>query len=370
MTDRRKFLSGAAVASASVATAAAAVSSFPKPALAQSAPEIKWRLTSSFPKSLDTIYGTGETFAKAVSDLTDGKFQIQVFAAGEIVPGLQAADAVTNGTVEMCHTASYYFVGKDPTFALVANIPFGLNARGQVGWLATGGMDLCNEFLGKFNLHGITCGNTGAQMGGWFRKEVKTLADLKGLKMRIAGIAGQVMQKIGVVPQQLAGGDVYPALEKGTIDAAEWVGPYDDEKLGFVKVAPYYYYPGFWEGGPCLHVFVNRQKYDELPASYKAALKAAGDLATVSMQGKYDLVNPQALKKLVAQGAQLRPFSPEIMEAAYKASQEVYAEISAQNADFKKIYDHQIAFRNDQYLWWQVAEFGFDSFMIRARAKG
>jgi TRAP-type mannitol/chloroaromatic compound transport system substrate-binding protein len=270
----------------------------------------------------------------------------------------------------MCHTAAYYFVGKDPTFALAANIPFGLNGRGQVGWLATGGMDLVNGFLAKFNLHGITCGNTGAQMGGWFRKEVKTLADLKGVKMRIAGIAGQVMQKIGVVPQQIAGGDIYPALEKGTIDAAEWVGPYDDEKLGFVKVAPYYYYPGFWEGGPCLHAFVNKQKFEELPKSYQAALKAAGDLATIAMQGRYDLVNPQALKKLVAQGAQLRPFSPEILEAAYKAAQEVYADIVAQNAEFKKIYEHQIAFRNDQYLWWQVAEFGFDSFMIRARAKG
>jgi TRAP-type mannitol/chloroaromatic compound transport system substrate-binding protein len=369
MSDRRKFLGGAAVATAGAAVTAA--SSFPKPAIAQSAPELKWRLTSSFPKSLDTIYGAGEVFAKAVADMTDNKFQIQVFAAGEIVPGLQAADAVTNGTVEMCHTVAYYFVGKDPTFAMASAIPFGMNYRGQNAWLsAGGGQELLNEFFTKFNLHNITAGNTGAQMGGWFRKEVKTVADMNGLKFRIGGFAGRVVQKIGVVPQQIAGGDIYPALEKGTIDAAEWVGPYDDEKLGFYKVAPYYYYPGFWEGGPALSVFVNKAKYDELPASYKAALKAAGDVATVVTQAKYDALNPTALKKLVAQGAQLRPFSMEILEACYKAANEVYAETSAQNADFKKIYDSYVAFRNDQYLWWQVAEYGYDTFMIRARAKG
>ena len=200
-------------------------------------------------------------------------------------------------------------------------------------------MDLMNEFYAKYSVHGITAGNTGAQMGGWFRKEVKTPADMKGLKFRIGGFAGQVLQKIGVVPQQIAGGDIYPALEKGTIDAAEWVGPYDDEKLGFYKVAPYYYYPGFWEGGPALHVFINKAKYDELPAYYKAVLKAAGDKATVVTQAKYDALNPPALKKLVAAGAQLRPFSTEILTACYNAANEVYAETSANNADFKKIYD-------------------------------
>ncbi|MFO1075025.1 MAG: TRAP transporter substrate-binding protein [Geminicoccaceae bacterium] len=369
MTHRRKFLGGAAAATAG-ATALAA-SSFPKPAIAQSMPELKWRMTSSFPKSLDTIFGAGETMAKAVAAMTDGKFQIQVFAAGEIVPGLQAADAVSNGTVEMCHTVSYYFVGKDPTFALASAIPFGMNYRGQNAWLsAGGGMEMLNEFFKGYNLYGITAGNTGAQMGGWFRKEVKTLADMQGLKFRIGGFAGQVLTKLGVVPQQIAGGDIYPALEKGTIDAAEWVGPYDDEKLGFYKVAPYYYYPGFWEGGPSLTAFVNQQKYDELPPIYKAVLKAAGDEATVVTQAKYDALNPPALKKLVANGAQLRPFSLEILEAAYKAANEVYADTSAKNANFKKIYDSYAAFRSDQYLWWQVAEFSFDTFMIRARAKG
>jgi TRAP-type mannitol/chloroaromatic compound transport system substrate-binding protein len=367
MVKRRKVLGGtAAVAAGGVAAAA---SSFPKPAIAQSAPEIRWRLASSFPKSLDTIYGAGEVFAKAVSDMTDGKFQIQVFAAGEIVPGLQAADAVTNGTVECCHTASYYYVGKDPTFAFGTAVPFGLNSRMQDAWLFEGGgNELMNEFYAKYNIHALPCGNTGCQMGGWFRKEIKTVADLAGLKMRIGGFAGRVLGKLGGVPQQIAAGDIYPALEKGTIDAAEWVGPYDDEKLGFYKVAKFYYYPGWWEGGPTLHVFVNKAKWEELPKHYKAILANAAHHGNTYMQARYDRLNPGAIKNLLAAGAQLRPFSPEIMEAGYKATQEVFAETSAQNADFKKIHDSMMAFRADQYLWWQVAEFSFDSFSIRSRS--
>ncbi|MDF2620831.1 MAG: Extracellular solute-binding protein family 7 [Xanthobacteraceae bacterium] len=213
---RRQFLAAAG-------TGAAASAAVAMPAIAQSAPEIRWRLASSFPKSLDTIYGGAEVMSKMVSELTDGKFQIQVFAAGEIVPGLQVLDAVQNNTVEMCHTVSYYFVGKDPTFAVAASVPFGLNARQQNAWLfQNGGNELFNEFYKKYNVYGLPCGNTGAQMGGWFAKEIKTVADMNGLKMRIGGIAGQVMAKLGVVPQQIAGGDIYPALEKGTIDGAEW----------------------------------------------------------------------------------------------------------------------------------------------------
>ena len=231
---RRQFIQTAGAGAAATAVA--------MPAVAQSNPEIKWRLASSFPKSLDTIYGGAEVMAKMVSELTDGKFQIQVFAAGEIVPALQALDAVTNNTVEMAHTVSYYYVGKDPTFAIAASVPFGLNARMQNAWLFQhGGNEMFNEFYKKFNAYGLPCGNTGAQMGGWFRKEIKSVADIQGLKMRIGGIAGSVLQKLGLVPQQLGGGDIYPALEKGTIDGAEWVGPYDDEKLGFSMVAPYYY---------------------------------------------------------------------------------------------------------------------------------
>ena len=360
---RRQFLAAAAAGTAGVAIAA--------PAIAQSMPELKWRLTSSFPKSLDTAFGAADTLSKYVAEATDNKFQIQTFAAGEIVPPFQAIDAVGNGTVEMCHTAAYYFIGKDPTFALYASVPFGLNARQQNAWFQDhGGQDMLNEFGKKFKLYGISGGNTGTQMGGWFRKEINTVDDVKGLKFRIGGWAGKTMQKLGAVPQQVAGGDIYPALEKGTIDAAEWVGPYDDEKLGFYKVAKYYYYPGWWEGGTALHFYINTDKWDALPKAYKALLTIAAGYTNMDVQAKYDARNPLALKRLVAAGTQLRPFSPAIMEAALNASAEVNAEVSAANADYKKIWESQKAFRDDENLWWQVAEYTYESFMIRNRGKG
>jgi TRAP-type mannitol/chloroaromatic compound transport system substrate-binding protein len=360
---RRQFLQAATVGAASTAVAA--------PAIAQSMPEVKWRLQSGFPKSLDTIYGAAEVIAKFVSEATDGKFQIQPFAAGEIVGTPQIADAVGGGTIEMGHTCSYYYFGKDPTFAIGTALPFGLNGRQQNAWLYHGGgNDLLNEFYAKHNMYGMPAGNTGVQMGGWFRKEIKSVQDLQGLKMRIAGLAGQVMAKLGVVPQQIPGGDIYPSLERGTIDAAEWVGPYDDEKLGFSKVAPYYYYPGFWEGGPSIHLFINQAKWKELPKAYQAILTTAASYANNDMLAKYDARNPAALRRLLGAGTQLRPFSQEILEAAYKAANEVYDEVSGKNADFKKIYESVRGFRNEEYLWFQVAEYAFDTFMIRARARG
>jgi TRAP-type mannitol/chloroaromatic compound transport system substrate-binding protein len=360
---RREFLKAAGAGMATTSALAA-------PAIAQSAPEIKWRLTSSFPKSLDTLYGGAETFAKAVAEATDNKFQIQVFAAGEIVPALQAADAVTAGTVEMCHTASYYYFGKDPTFSLGCAIPFGLNSRMQDAWaFQGGGVDLMNEFYKKHNIFALPAGNTNCQMGGWYRREINTVDDLRGLKFRIAGLAGRVLQKLGGVPQQIAGGEIYTALEKGTIDAAEWVGPYDDEKLGFHKVARFYYYPGWWEGGTTVHNFFNMSKWNELPKSYQSILTSASHVANTWTSTRYDAVNPGALKRLVAGGAQLKPYSTAIMEACLKAANEVYAETSADNPDFKKVYESLAAFRGDQYLWWQVAEYSYDGFMIRTRTR-
>ena len=359
---RRQFLK---VASAGIAASAVAA-----PAIAQSMPEVRWRLTASWPKSLDTLWGSCETFSKYLAEATDNKFQVQSFAAGEIVPGLQVLDAIENGTVEACHTAAYYFIGKDPTWALFCAVPFGLNTRQQNAWFFDGdGLKLMNEFGKKFNAYSLVSGNTGAQMGGWFRKEIKTVDDLKGLKFRIGGWAGKTLQKLGVVPQQIAGGDIYPALEKGTIDAAEWVGPYDDEKLGFYKIAQYYYYPGWWEGGTANHFMINLQKWNELPKNYQAIVTAAAALCSVEQTARYDARNPAALKRLVAAGTQLRPFSQPIMEACLKASNEVNAETSAANPDYKKVWDSILTFRNDEYLWWQVAEYGYDTFMIRTGAR-
>jgi TRAP-type mannitol/chloroaromatic compound transport system substrate-binding protein len=361
---RRQFLRAAGLGAA----AAAAIA---KPATAQPMPELKWRLTSSFPKSLDTLYGAAEVFAKAVAEATDNKFQIQVFAGGEIVPPLQAADAVSNGSVEMSHTSSYYYFGKDPTFAFGTAVPFGLNSRMQNAWMFFGGgIDLMNELYAAYKIYGLPMGNTGCQMGGWFRKEIKAVDDLKGLKMRIGGFAGRVMTKLGVVPQQIAGGDIYPALEKGTIDAAEWVGPYDDEKLGFHKVAQNYLYPGWWEGSAMIHAFINLDKWNELSPTYKSVVRTASEMANTWMQSKYDASNPAALKRLLAGGAKLAPFPPAVMDACLKAANELYAETSAQNALFKKVHDQYMAFRSEQYFWWQVAEYSNDTFLIRSRGRG
>jgi len=356
---RRDFIKATGIGVAGAATLAA-------PAIAQSMPEIKRRMPTSWPKSLDTLYGGAEMMAKVVGEATDNKFQIQTFAAGEIVPGLQVLDAVSNGTVEIGHTASYYYFGKDPTFTFGSAIPFGPNQRINQAWyMLGGGKDVLNEFYKKYNCHSLLAGNTGCQMGGWFRKEVNTPDDLKGLKFRIGGFAGRVLQKLGAVPQQIAGGDIYPALEKGTIDGAEWVGPYDDEKLGFYKVAPHYYYPGWWEGGPMLLSFVNIDKWNALPKYYQSVLEQAGHYANSWMMAKYDQANPQALRKLLANGAKLHAFSPPIMDACFRAAKELHNEVSATNADFKKVYESLTAFSNNAYQWFQVAEVGYDNFMAR-----
>jgi len=355
---RRQFLTAAGAGLAASALAA--------PAIAQSSPEIKWRMTASWPKSLDTIYGGAEVMAKAVGEATDGKFQIQTFAAGEIVPGLQALDAAGAGTVEMGHTASYYYFGKDPTFGFGTSVPFGPNFRINQAWLLEGGgLDALNAFYKKYNVYALLAGNTGCQMGGWYRKEIKTVKDLDGLKMRIGGWAGRVLSKLGAIPQQIAGGDIYPALERGTLDACEWVGPYDDEKLGFNKVAPHYYSPGWWEGGSMLFAFVNLDKWNALPKHYQSALMQAGHYANTWMMAKYDQLNPPAMRKLLAGGTKLHIFSPEIMEASYKATMELHAEVSSTNENFKKINESMLAFTKPTYEWFSVAEAPYDNFMMR-----
>lgn len=358
--SRRRVLTGATGVASAAGSALLA-----KPAIAQSQPKLNWRLQSSFPKSLDTIHGAGVVFADAVSAMTDGNFKIQVFAPGDIVGGLQVADAVGNGTVEAGHTASYYYWGKDPTFALGTAVPFGLNARMQNAWMYDGGgIELMNDFYASYNIIGFPGGNTGAQMGGWYRKQINTPDDWKGLKIRIGGFGGAVMQKLGAVPQQIPGGDIYPSLEKGTIDAAEWVGPYDDEKLGFQRVAKYYYYPGWWEGQAMLHFFFNLAKWNALPKTYQEIIKAAAQVANTAMMTKYDMENPAAIRRLVKSGAVLRPFSEEVLNACFTASQEVYSEITSSNATFSKVFNAMKTVRKDDYLWFQLSEHTSDTFMM------
>jgi TRAP-type mannitol/chloroaromatic compound transport system substrate-binding protein len=329
---------------------------------------IRWRLASSFPKSLDAIIGPAEVFAKAVGAMSGGKFTITVHPAGELVPAFGVVDAVQNSTVECCQTAPYYFFGKDDTFALGSAIPFGLNSRQMTAWMFEGnGLKLMREFLKSYNIINFPIGNTGAQMGGWYRKEIKSMADMKGLKMRTAGLAGKVQERLGVVTQSIPAGEIYTSLEKGTIDAIEWVGPYDDYKLGFYKVAPNYYYPGWWEGCAQADLYVNINAYEALPADYKAMIEAAATHSHVLMQAIYDARNPIALKQLVAGGAKLHRFPKDVMDAAFKESMALYAELSVKNPRWKKVYEDFNKFRADQNMWFRFAEAGFDDFMQAQR---
>ena len=326
---------------------------------------VRWRLASSFPKSLDTIFGSAEMFAKTVKALSGGKFDVSVHAAGELMPAFGVVDALQNGTVEMAQTAPYYFTGKDSIFAFGCAVPFGLTARQMDAWMEHGnGRKYMDEFYAKYNIKSRSAGNTGTQMGGWYRKEINTVEDLKGLKMRMGGgLFGESMQKLGVVPQNMPAGDVYQALEKGTLDACEFVGPYDDEKLGFNKVAPYYYYPGWWEGGAELEFFINAKAYAALSSEFKAIVDAATSVAARDMTAKYDAVNPLALKRLVAAKTKLKAFPKAVIDAGFKSAMEVFAEHEAKSPEFKKIHQDMRAFQRDQLLWARFSENAFNGYM-------
>jgi len=373
--DRRALIATSGAVGVAGLLAACGKKDEPPAAAAPSAPAVhtggetvRWRCASSFPRALDTIYGGAEVFAKLVSDATGGRFQISVHPGGELVPPFGTVDAVQAGTVECTHTCAYYFWGKDDTFAMGTAIPFGLNSRQLTAWYYQGnGLKLFNEFYDSYNMVSFPMGNSGAQMGGWYRREVNTPADLRGLRFRVGGFAGKVMTKLGAVPQMIPGGEIYQALERGTIDAVEWVGPYDDEKLGFQRVAPFYYYPGWWEGGAQIDMFINKSAFNALSNEYKAIVTAAASHAHVNMQAMYDKLNPEALKRLVAAGTQLRPFSRAIMEAAFNASNELYQELNDTNPRWKKIFDDYTAFRRDANLWFRFTEARFDSFMQAAR---
>lgn len=353
--ERRSFVKHAGLAGILAAGTAPAV---------QAQQVIRWRITSSFPKSLDTLYGAAEIFAKSVNAASNGRMNVTAHPPGELVPAFGVVDAVQKGTVEGGHTAPYYFFGKDETFALDCAVPFGMNSRQMTGWYYHGnGLKLTREFYRQYDIVNFAAGNTGVQMGGWFRKEIKTVQDLKGLKFRVGGFAGVVLSKLGVIPQQIAAGDIYPALEKGTIDAAEWVGPYDDEKLGFNKVAKFYYTPGWWEGGPALHTIVNNKAWEALPAEFKAVWEAANYEGNATMMARYDAMNPNALKRLVASGTQLKAFPKAVMDASYKAALEVYEEYNEKSPDFKRLYASYFAYQREQVAWNAVAENRFDQYI-------
>lgn len=325
--QRRDFLKSATLATAASATLAA-------PAIGAENPQVKWRWTSSYPRSLTSSYNACLTFMDRIRTLTDGGFDVQLFGPGELVPALDVLDAVGNGTVEAGFTASYFYIGKDPTFVLGTGLPFGMNTRQMVAWIRKGGgRELFQEFMDGYNIHYTPMGLTGAQMGGWYRKPIQSLEDMQGLKMRIGGFASEIMRRLGVVPQLIPAGDIYPALERGTIDAVEYVGPYDDQTLGLHKVAKYYHFPGWWEGGINVGSFVNKQAWE-------------------------------ALRDLVAKGVEVRPFPQNVMSKAYELSFAYYDEIASQNPAFRKIYESFSKFRNSSLLWFRVGEASYDNFVL------
>lgn len=329
----------------------------------QTGKSVTWRLASSYPRSLDTIWGASDLFSKTVDELSGGKFQIVCYPAGELVPGLQVFDAVQQGTVEVGHTASYYFIGKSPALAFDTAVPFGLNARQQNAWLYHGGgIEVLRTVFSDFNMINFPGGNTGAQMGGWFRREIRSLRDLVGLKMRIPGLGGRVMDRLGVTVQVLAGGEVYEALERGLIDAAEFSGPYDDEKLGFNKVAPFYYYPGWWEPGPNVSFLVNRTAWDKLPKAYQEVLEAAARIANHEMLMSYDALNPPAFDRLVQGGTKVRAFPEDVMKASRKKSLELMEEEAAADANYSRVYTSWKKVRGQYFRWFATAEFEYEKY--------
>ncbi len=321
-------------------------------------PRIEWQMATSWPLALDTIFGGAEILAQRVSAMTGGRFAITPRAAGELAPGLEVLNVVEQGAVPIGHTASYYYVGKSPVTAFGTALPFGLTARQQNAWFYEGGgLDLLQQYyMDRFNVIQFPAGNTGAQMGGWFNKEIETANDLKGLKMRIPGLGGQVMDRLGVTVQVIAGGEIFQALQTGAIDAAEWVGPYDDEILGLNDAASFYYSPGWWEPGPALEIQIGMGEWEKLPEIYQEIIRTAAYQANTQMLARYDARNKEALERLLEGGTQLRSFSTEILQAAEQASFALYDEFAQADADFNIIFEDWKKFRDDIQLWHSVNE--------------
>ena len=331
-----------------------------------SAPSIRWRMATSWPKSLDILFGGAETLCSQVDAMTNGRFLITPYAAGELVDGFGVLDAVSSGTVECGHTASYYYFDRNPALAFGSNVPFGLNAEQQNSWLYYGGgLELMNELYADFGVLSFPAGNTGVQMGGWFKRQINNIEDLKGLKMRIPGFGSQVMSRLGVEVKILPAEQIVPALLEDKIDAVEWNNPYDDEKIGLNQAAPFYYYPGWWEPGATYELQINIEQWNKLPREYQEILKIAANNLNIKMLAEYNAKNGKVLQRLIKSGTQLFPFSEEIIEAAHKQTFELYEEYASQNNTFRKVYEKWLNFRQQIYKWIQLNELNFAKFMTQ-----
>jgi TRAP-type mannitol/chloroaromatic compound transport system substrate-binding protein len=336
----------------------------------QALPVLNWQMATSWPPALDTIYGGAQVFAERVTALTSGKFTITPRAAGELAPGLEVLNVVEEGAVPIGHTASYYYIGKSPVTAFGTALPFGLTARQQNAWLYEGGglQIMQDVYASRFGVIQFPAGNTGVQMGGWFNKEINSLSDMPGLKMRIPGLGGQVMAKLGVNVQVIAGGEILQSLQTGAIDAAEWVGPYDDVVLGFQDVASFYYHPGWWEPGPTLEVQIPLPKWEALPEVYQEVIKSAAFEANTTMMARYDALNPEAYQEILNSDVQVLPYPDEVMEAAADAANQINEDNAASNSDFATVYEHWSAFRDQVQPWFAVAETSYLDFIASQQA--
>jgi TRAP-type mannitol/chloroaromatic compound transport system substrate-binding protein len=364
--EQKTVLRRSLITAVGVGLAGAGAGAVALPAAAQGLRKIEWRCASSFPKELDTIYFVAGFVADRVAKATGNRFRIHVTPPDPSVQAFGVLDAVSDGTVQCGHTASLYFVDRDPAFSFDSGLPFGLNARQHNAWMIGGGLDLLRNFMRSYDVVPFPAGNTGAQLGGWFNKEINDLSDLRGLKFRISGLGGSVLERLGVEVENLPGDAVYGAMKSGAVDGAKWIGPYDDEKLKLNTVAKYCYYPGWWQSASQLSLIVNRSQWERLPEPYQVVFTMACAEANAWLLGKYDVVNVPALRRMVAAGTVIKPFPQEVMTACYRTADALNDEIASQHPTFARLYADWRRFRGDIYEWFRLSELALNDFVLAA----
>ncbi|RMF59497.1 MAG: TRAP transporter substrate-binding protein [Calditrichaeota bacterium] len=318
----------------------------------------QWRMVTTWPPRFPVLGESAELIAKWVEEMSEGRLTIQVYGGGELVPPLEAFDAVQQGVAEMGHAASYYWAGKAPASQFFAAVPFGMNAQQMNAWiLSGGGWDLWRELYADFNLVPFPCGNTGVQMGGWFNRKINSVDDIKGLKMRIPGLGGKVIKKAGGSAILSAGGEIYTNLERGVIDATEWIGPYHDYLMGFPKIAKYYYYPGWHEPGTVLEMFVNKSSYEQLPKDLQEIITTAAIRSNSWMLAEFDAKNTLYLQKIKSEfSTQILRFPDSVLKAFRQYAKEVLEEITAEDPTSKKVYESFAKFHKEISTWSAITE--------------
>lgn len=363
--SRRKFITkaaGAAILSSSVGLVACSeTKKEAKGPYINFNNSYRWKMTTTWPPNFPVVGEGCKLLANWVKKMSGGRMEITVFGGGELIPALEGFDAVSSGAVEMNHGAAYYWAGKLPAAQFFAAVPFGMNAQQMGSWIISGGgQQLWEELYAPHDLLPFICGNTGMQMGGWFNREINTLNDLQGLKMRMPGLGGKVLAKVGGTPMLVSGGEIYTNLERGVIDATEWIGPFHDYLMGFHQVARYYYYPGWHEPGPVLEMMISKSKFAELPTDLQEIIRTACYRLSRWMMAEFDAKNGEYLRKIIDEGqVQLKAFPEEVMSGLRKATQETLDELSQQDPPSRKVHEHVQNFREQIRPWMQIGEKAF-----------